>query len=92
MNNKIEEIVANFENHLGRKIKIYASPGKPSEYLRKNEGDPINIEKYRSFVGQILFFTTKLSIKTGNACRALSGFLSNPGEQHWIALERLIVI
>ena len=90
MSNKIEEIVANFENYLGRKIKIYASPGKPSEYLRKNEGDPVNIEKYRSFVGQILFFTTKLSIKTGNACRALSGFLSNPGEQHWIALERLI--
>ena len=37
-----------------------------------------------------MFFTTKLCPKTGNACRALSSFMSNPDEIHWKALERTV--
>ena len=38
-----------------------------------------------------MFLTTKLCPKTGHACRALSGFMSNPNEVHWKALEHAVV-
>ena len=37
-----------------------------------------------------MVFTSKLCRKTGNACRALSGFMSNPSEKHWKAIEHLV--
>ena len=90
MDKKVNATIAQYEKHIGGKVKVYDSPGKPHEYLEKHEGDPIDIEMYRSFVGQVMFFTTKLGPKLGNATRALSGFMGNPGEVHWSALGRLI--
>ena len=90
MDKKVDAIVDNYEKHINGEAKIYDTPGKPHEYLAKNEGEPIDIDPYRSLVGQVMFFTTKLCPKTGNANRALSGFMSNPGEKHWSALGRLI--
>ena len=37
-----------------------------------------------------MFYTTKLGPKLGNATRALSVFMANPGKLHWDALGRLI--
>jgi hypothetical protein len=50
----------------------------------------MELDLYRSFVGQIMFYTTKLGPQLGNATSALSGFMGNPGEKHWNALGRLI--
>ena len=83
MKKKVAAIIDKLERFLGRDVKVL-SPGKPNEYLRKsNDEDPVNVDEYRSLVGQIMFFTTKLCPKTGNASRALSGFMSNPNEIHW---------
>ena len=90
MDKKVKATIQQYEEHIGKEAKIYDSPGKPHEYLGKNEGEPIETEKYRSFVGQAMFFTTKLGPKLGNATRALSGFMANPGKLHWDALGRLI--
>ena len=90
MKKKVAAIIDKLERFLGRDVKVL-SPGKPNEYLRKsNDEDPVNLDEYRSLVGQIMFFTTKLCPKTGNACRALSGFMSNPDEIHWKAFERTV--
>ena len=90
MDKKVKATIQQYEEYIGKEAKIYDSPGKPHEYLGKNEGEPIDTEKYRSFVGQAMFFTTKLGPKLGNATRALSGFMANPGKLHWDALGRLI--
>ena len=90
MDKKVNTTIAQYEKYIGKEAKVYDSPGKPHEYLEKHDGDPIDVEMYRSFVGQVMFFTTKLGPKIGNATRALSGFMSNPGEPHWTALGRLI--
>ena len=37
-----------------------------------------------------MFFTTKLSVKTGADTISLAGYMSNPGKQHWKAMERLV--
>ena len=90
MDKKIKNIIKVYEEHIGREAKIYDTPGKPNEYLGKHDGEPVEIEKYRSLVGQIMFFTTKLGLKLGNSTRALSGFMSNPNEAHWTALGRIV--
>ena len=90
MDKKVKETVRKYEDYLGREAKVYESPGKPHEYLSKNEGEAIDIDEYRSLVGQLMFFTTKLGPKLGNATRALSGFMSSPGATHWAALGRVI--
>lgn len=91
MDKKVQAMINQWEKFLGREIKVKPSPGKPNEYLQKSDVDePVHIDEYRSLVGQVMFFTTKLCPKTVNLCRSLSGFMSNPADPHWKALERLI--
>ena len=56
----------------------------------KHEGEPIDIDEYRSLVGQIMFFTTKICPKTGSVVRALSVHTTNPGVDHWKAMRQLV--
>ena len=90
MDKKVEAMIAKYEAYIGRAAKVYDSPGKPHDYLGKNDGEPIDIDEYRSLVGQLMFYTTKLAPKIGNATRVLSGFMSTPGTEHWAALGRVI--
>jgi len=90
MDKKIANIIRIYEEHIGEEVKIYDTPGKPNEYLGKHDGEQVEIEKYRSLVGQIMFFTTKLGLKLGNSTRALSGFMSNPNELHCKALGQIV--
>jgi len=56
MNKKVQATIDQLEKFLGREIKVKPSPGKPNEYLQKsNDEDPVDIDEYRSFVGQIMF-------------------------------------
>jgi len=87
---KVGATIDQLERFLQREVMIRPTPGKPGQYLQKNDEDALNIDEYRSLVGQITFFTTKLCPKTGKACCALSGFMSNPYEVHWKALERTV--
>jgi hypothetical protein len=66
---------------------VYVAPGKT---LRKNEGAMIDLNAYRSIVGNIMYYATKIAPEIGNAVRELAGNLSNPGEDHWKALERCV--
>ena len=59
MDKKVNALVEAYEKHIGKEAKIYETPGKPHEYLSKSEEDePVDIDQYRSFVGQLMFFTT----------------------------------
>ena len=54
--------------------------------LKSEEDEPVDIDQYWSFVGQLMFFMTKLYPKNGTSTGAFSGFMSNPNETHWKAL------
>jgi hypothetical protein len=86
----IEEISENFEKARGKKAKVYTTPGAPGKTLRKNEGAMIDIDAYRSIVGKLMYYATKIAPEICNAVRELAGHLSNPGEAHWKALERCV--
>jgi hypothetical protein len=56
----------------------------------KNEGAMIDIDAYRSIVGKIMNYATKIAPEICNAVREIAGYLSNPGEDHWKSLERYV--
>jgi hypothetical protein len=90
MDKKVDCSVAAYEEHIGKEAKEFVSPGKLHEYSSKHEGDTVDIDMYRSLVSQVMFLGTKLGPTIGNVVRVLSGFMENPSETHWKALERLI--
>ena len=90
MKAKVDDIVKSYEEFIDTEAKIYASPGAPNSVLDKNKGEVLDINQYRSLVGKIMFFATKVGPKICNQVRDLARHMSNPGEQHWVALGRLI--
>jgi hypothetical protein len=74
----IEEISEKFEKARGKKAKVYATPGTPGKTLRKNEGAMLDLDAYRSIVGKIIYYATKIAPEICNAVRELAGNLSNP--------------
>jgi hypothetical protein len=69
---------------------VFSSPGYLGTVLPKNEGGIVNQQDYRSIVGKLSFAVKKCVPDCANAVRDLSGNLESPGEEHWIALGRLI--
>jgi hypothetical protein len=80
----IDEISEKFEQARGKKAKEYATPGTTGKTIRENEGNMVDIDAYRSIVGKIMYYATKI------APSVLAGHLSNPGEEQWKALERCV--
>ena len=87
---KVKDIVDTYERYIGKEVKIVPSPGFPNEVLVENEGDPIDIDMYRSLVGKIMFVATKVLPAVVNTSRELAGHMSNPGEEHWHAIGRCV--
>ena len=90
MSKKIDAIVNEYEKYKSKPVKEQSTPGIPNQNLTKNEGEIIDIDAFRSFVGKLMFVSTKVCPKIGAATRALSSHMSNPGKQHWTAMDRLI--
>ena len=86
MKKKVQDIVDTYEAFIGTEVKVFDSPGAPNSVLDKNEGEVVDINMYRSLVGKIMFFVTKLGPKMCNAVRDLARHMSNPGDPHWKAL------
>jgi len=90
MEAKVDDIITSYEEYIGGDVKIYASPGGPNSVLDKNEREAIGRDQYRSLVCKIMFFETKVGPKISNQVRDLARHMSNPGQQHWIALGRIV--
>jgi hypothetical protein len=50
------------------------------------KGTMVDIDSYRSILGKIMYYAPEIC----NAVRELAGHLSNPGDDHWKALERCV--
>jgi hypothetical protein len=85
-----DEIVELYEETTGKTVKEAETPGYPNKVLSKNTGETVKISEYRSLVGKIMYLMTKLAPDLANPARELAQHLSNPGEEHWKALERMV--
>jgi hypothetical protein len=84
------EIVETYEKLTGKNVKAADTPGFPNSVLSKNDDETVMMSEYRSLVGKVMYLMTKLAPDLANPARELAQHLSNPGEQHWKALDRLV--
>ena len=87
---KADVIVEYYEIHTNGKVKESETPGISNEHLIKNNGPTLDLDKFWSPVGKVMFFSTKVCPKVGVSVRALSSHMSNPGTSHWNSMKRLI--
>ena len=92
MEDKAREIVNAYEATMeeGTKLKTYNSPGTPGTVLSKHTGEPVRHDQYRSILGRIMFYVTKIGPECSYACGQLARHMHNPGEEHWRAMERFV--
>lgn len=86
----VQEIEDAFVAARGRKPKAAPTPGYPGKMLRKNDGETIMLKEYRSIVGKIMYYTTKIGPEMASAARDLASHMADPGEEHWKHLERCV--
>ena len=55
---KVDGIIKTCNENIGGDIHVYYIPENTYEYLVKNEGETIEIDKYRLLVGHIIYFST----------------------------------
>ena len=90
MTKYLEDLFEDAEAVIGKTIPPFDTPGKPQEILLKHEGEPIKQSDYRRLVGKALYAVRKVIPDCSNVIRELTSHLTNPGEAHWEALQRLI--
>ena len=90
MNDKAEEIIRAYEKVIGETPKTYKTPGKPGSMLKKNEEDPVKLDEYRSILGKVMFYMTKIGPECSFAVGQLARHMHNPGKEHWEAMRRLV--
>ena len=91
MEKGVKKLVEGYEKYTGSDLRVQKTPGDPGTNLSKSElEDPDNINTYRSFVGQLMWYTTKVGPDLENTAMELAVHMSHPGPEHWKGLGRLI--
>ena len=75
----IKKLVEGYKSYNGSDVKIQKTPGEPGTTLIKIYlEEPYNIDKYRSFLGQLMWYTNNMVPDVANAARELSVHMSHP--------------
>ena len=91
METEVKKFVEGYKKHNGSDVKVQKTPGASSTSPSKSDlEEPQGIDNYRSFVGQLMWYTTKEGSDVENAEREFAVQMIPPGQEHWKALERLI--
>jgi hypothetical protein len=90
MKRKLQEIIKSYEEYIGKTVRAYKTPGAPSTVMKKNEKEIENISEYRSIVGKVMFYASKLGPKLVCSSRELATHMSNPGEEHWKGIKHMV--
>ena len=87
-----EQLVKDYEDFTGTKVRTFPTPAPPGKSLMKAaEGsEPLELERYRSFVGRIMWYMRRITPQCCNAMRELASHMQCPIEEHWRALNRAI--
>jgi hypothetical protein len=85
-------MIKDFKEYVGRNAKAYSTPAFPGTSLPKMDPNKevIELDKYRSAVGKLLWLVKKLAVDCSNIARELASHMDRPGPEHWKALERVI--
>jgi hypothetical protein len=87
----VKEIITAYEKYTGEDVKSYTTPSTPGVTLEKNaEEEPLQIDKYCTIVGKIMYLVTKIFGEGANQVRELTRHFANPGKEHWKALDRFV--
>ena len=80
MKKDVKKLVDGYNKYTGRGVKVQKTPGSTGMTLCKIKlKEPTDIENYRSFVGQIMWYTMKVGPDMANTERELDVHMSNPG-------------
>ena len=90
MDDKAAEIVSSYEKATGLTPRLQKTPGKPGEILGKHDGVAAKHEEYRSILGKLMFYVTKISPECSYACGQLARQMHNPNDTHWEAMGRIV--
>ena len=90
MEDKANDIIKSYEEAVGETPRKQKAPGKPGEVLSKNEEEAMNHASYRTILGKLMFYVTKISPECSYACGQLARQMHNPGKEHWDAMGRMI--
>jgi hypothetical protein len=90
MSKLARQIIECAEKAVGHEVKKSSVPATPGSCLEKNAEDKETImeTECRSIVGKSMCLVTKLLVKGSNPVRELAKFFSNPGVEHWKAVEK----
>jgi hypothetical protein len=86
----VEKILSHFRYS---NCKSSPTPYDPSMLVRKNQGDPKNAKdqlRYSQIIGLLMYLASATRTDISFAISKLSQFVSNPGDVHWQALERVL--
>jgi hypothetical protein len=70
--------------------KSSPTPYDPSVILRKNKNEPTDQLKYSQIICSLMYLASATRPDISLALSKLSRFMSNPGIDHWHALERVM--
>ena len=90
MRKNAEKFIESYEKIFEKTVKKASTPGFPGKCLKKNQGEPVMLDEYRSLVGQIMFYMVKVGPDVANAARELAQHMTNPNEDHWKSMERMV--
>ena len=76
----VRKLVEGYKNYTGSNLKVQKSPGALGTTISKSESEETdNINKYRSFVGKLMYYTTKVGPDVMNTTRELEVQMSHLG-------------
>ena len=84
------EIISDFEKATGKTVKLFSTPGYPGTTLETYKGEPVQLTDFRSVLGKLLYYVTKVGPAMLNSVRELSSHMSMPGPDHWKAMSRVV--
>ncbi|CAN0838583.1 Retrovirus-related Pol polyprotein from transposon TNT 1-94 [Linum grandiflorum] len=76
--------------HLDDHLSTASTPFDSNSHLEKNQGEPIDQSKYARIIGSLMFLTNCTRPDVSFAVNRLSRYTSNPNEEHWTALYRVL--
>jgi hypothetical protein len=73
-----------------RECEPAPTPYDPSKLLKKNRRISRDQLRYSQIIGSLMYLTSATRPDISFAASKLSRFVSNPGDDHWHALERVL--
>ena len=79
----VKDLIEVYKKYTGSDLKVQKIPRAPDMTRSKSDlQEPDNINKYISFVGQLMWYTTKVGPDVANAARELAVHMSHSGTDH----------